>query len=216
MFTKTIITFILIISTALSIQIIGQNDYIGEIGISGGGAYYLGDANSIPFMNLQPAYGIFYRHRLDERFALKFDLFKSTIVGGTTSFKNNIHNLDACYEFNFFDLEQNPYKRNTRKISTYIFAGLGIVNYQYNGGQQFSTSIPFGVGIKIKLAERLNFNSHWTTRLVHTDKLEDVSSLSNPGGMNGSNFTNNDLHNTFTIGFSYDIFKNECDCKDKK
>jgi hypothetical protein len=57
-----------------------QEDYKAEIGLMGGGAYYLGDANSLVFMNLQPAYGGFFRYRYDDRIATKVEWNKTNIT----------------------------------------------------------------------------------------------------------------------------------------
>ncbi len=42
-----------------------------EIGILGGGAYYIGDINNTHFNNLQPIAGITYRTNFDRRISFK-------------------------------------------------------------------------------------------------------------------------------------------------
>ena len=216
MFSKRIRLYLSCLFTLFYTLLFSQEDFKAEIGLMGGGAYYLGDANTLPFMNLQPAYGGFFRYRHDDRTATKIEWNKTKITATDPVFTNSVNVLDLTWEFNFFDLEQNPYKRRTRLLSTYIFGGLGFITFPYLSAQSFNMSLPFGVGMKLKLADRLNFNVQWSTRLAFTDKLEGVALLNDPAKLNGSSISNKDLLSTLTAGFSLDIWKNECDCKDKK
>ena len=193
-----------------------QDDYRAEIGLSNGGAYYLGDANNQLFKNTQLAYGAFFRYRFNTRVAIKAEFDRAKISWDGNATGNQVNALDACAEFNFFDLEQNPNRMMSKTFSPYIFAGVGLMNYLYIGNSSFSGSIPFGVGMKVKLTERLNFNAQWSNRLTFSDNMEGIAALNNNNNLNGTNFTNNDLLSTFTLGISYDIWRNECDCKDFK
>lgn len=190
-----------------------KDEYLAEIGVTGGGAYYLGDANNQQFKNTQLTYGAFFRYRINTRIALKAELNRAKIIWDGNSTGNQVNALDACGEFNFFDLEQNPNKRLSRTFSPYIFAGIGVMNYLYIGNTTFKPSVPFGVGFKLKLADKWNLNAQWATRILMSDQMEGISSLNNANDLNGSNFTNNDILSTLTIGISYDIWQKQCDCK---
>jgi len=198
-----------------------QDEYKAEIGIDGGGSYYLGDANSQLFNNMQLAYGGFFRYRFDTRLAAKIELTKTSVFG--QGFNNNpIYALDLTGEFNFFDLEKNEYKRYSKIFSPYIFVGVGIAIYSDNVTinsegtlipSNTTPSIPFGVGMKVKLGKRWNLNAQWTTRLLFADDVENVPELNNSTNLNGSNPFNNDLLSTLTVGISFDIWKKHCDCE---
>ncbi|MHB9143237.1 MAG: DUF6089 family protein [Paludibacter sp.] len=194
-------------------EVSAQDEYVAEIGLTGGDAYYLGDANNQLFKNNRLAYGAFFRYRFNTRIALRAELNRAKIVWEGNATGNQVNALDACAEFNFFDLDQNPNKRMSKTFSPYIFAGLGLMNYLYTGNITFNASIPFGVGLKVKLTNRLNMNIQWSNRLSMSDQMEGISSLNNNYNLNGSNFTNNDLLSTFTIGIGYDIWRKQCDCK---
>lgn len=198
-----------------SAQVFEKDEYKAEIGVIGGGSFYLGDANKLLFNNLEVAYGGFFRYNFNPRLAVKAELISSTVSG--LGFKPNmIYAGDLTAEFNFFDLERNPYKRFNKTFSPYIFTGLGIFTDMYIG--QFSNfpnfiSLPFGVGMKVKLGKRWNLNAQWSNRLsLLSDNMEDNILFSNPNNLNGSNIFNNDLLSTVTIGLSYDIWKKKCDC----
>jgi hypothetical protein len=195
-----------------AVQLSAQDVYRAEIGINGGGSYYLGDANSTLFKNMNLAYSGYFRYCFNTRLAAKLEVTKPNI------FNNNILAADLTGEFNFFDLEKDEYKRFSKTFSPYIFAGLGVMSYTYiNVSNQTSTkltpSIPFGIGMKVKLGKRWNLNTQWTTRLLLADDLEGVPALNDPNGLNGTNILNNDFLSTFTVGISFDFWKKVCDCK---
>ncbi len=116
--------------------------------------------------------------------------------------------LKFCGEFNFFDLERNPYKRLSKTFSPYIFAGVGVIY-----SDSLKASIPFGIGMKVKLSHRWNLNVQWSNRLSFGDNLEGVNKLNNTSNLNGTNLFNNDLLSTLTLGISYDIWKKDCGCE---
>ena len=204
---KLIRFFILGVFALLSVHLAAQDEYHAEIGVNGGGSYYLGDANSQLFNNMQFAYSGFFRYCLNPRLAAKIEI-ANTVVS-ETGFKNQARATDVCGEFNFFDLEKNEYKQFSKTFSPYIFGGFGGVVYS----QSFTMSIPFGIGMKVKLGNRLNFNAQWTTRLLLADNLEGLPAFNNSHGLNGTNLFNNDILSTFTIGLSVDIWKKLCDCE---
>lgn len=192
-----------------------ENDYRAEIGLLGGAAYYIGDANQTLFKDLTPDYGVLFRYRFTTRWAARAELTRTSVKGGNdvATFDNPVNVLDFCGEFNFFDLEKNKYKLYSKTFSPYIFVGLGAMNYKYDDIQQFGISLPFGVGMKVKLGGRFNLNFQYSHRLLFKDDLEEGIALFNdPYGLNGSNFLNNDLLSTLTIGLTFDIWKRECDC----
>ena len=218
----SVICVFILFTTQLSAQDWSTDEYKAELGVNGGGSFYLGEANSVLFAYPQLAYGGFFRYKLNARLAVKAELSTATIAGMGIK-PNNVYAGDFTGEFNFFDLEKNQYKRFSKIFSPYIFAGLTLMTDVYNKQVWPEFGIPFGIGIKVKLNKRWNFNAQWCTRLMLADNLEGLSAPSNgitptndfyndPNGLNGSNFLNNDLLSTFTIGFSVDIWKKQCDC----
>ncbi len=183
-----------------------QSEYIAELGVNGGISYLLDDKNSIPFKSPYLNLGLIYRHNFNERFSAhlawnnsKNRYFRQGFPADTLM----LNMFDLCGEFNFFDLIKRQYKPKSRDFSPYIFAGTGFAFNQYQSG----INIPFGVGMKYKLGNRFNFNIQWTHRLMFNDRIEGVE-----GALNGSNFMNNDLISTFTIGLTFDFWKRPCDC----
>ncbi len=196
-----------------------QNKSKAEIGINGGLSYYLGDANSTLFKNQELAYGVIYRQKLNPRFAIhanwnytKVKGSKELYNGTLIEFSNPVNVIDLCLEFNFFDLETKKYKPMSRSFSPFLYAGLGYSWYDYEGDSQNSSTIPFGVGFKWIATSRLNLNIMWTHRLFMSDMLEGNTRLNNLAGLNGSNIFNQDLLSSLTIGITFNIWNEGCDC----
>jgi hypothetical protein len=212
-------------SIHLSAQKFEKDEYRAEIGMNGGGSFYIGDANYFLFNNTRVAGSGFFRYRFNPRLALRTELTYATVgFEKTSGIKDNTVFIgDICGEFNFFDLEQNPYKRYSKTFSPYVFTGISMLTDVYNG--QLKTLLPelglaFGVGMKVKLNKHWNLNAQWSNSLLFADNLEGTSAinatndpLNNSNNLNGSNIFNNDLISTFTIGLSYNIWEKQCDCR---
>lgn len=206
--------FIISVFALFSANTFSQVNYNIEIGVSGGGSYYLGDANSQLFNNMQQAYSGFFRYNLNPRFAFKAEFTKvSQIVGPNNSFVNKTVNIgDLCAEFNFFDLEIHESNRFCKKFSPFIFTGIGIMTDVYTNQKAPEACLPFGVGMKLKLAERWNLSVQWSNRLLFSDNLEDNPKYNNSDNLNGSNVFNNDLLSTITFGISFNFWEKRCNC----
>ena len=215
-----IIGLLFLFCTAFNISNINaQEDYRAEIGINGGGSFYLGDANTTLFKNMQPTFGLIYRHKLNPRIAGHISWNSTSVAIDTLSvdgtlgkFKNPVNVIDICGEFNFFDLEKKEYRPFSKTFSTFLFAGIGGMLYEYENSTNVTASIPFGVGFKVMLGERFNLNLMWSNRILLSDKLEGIASLNNAAGLNRTNIFNNDLLSTISVGLTFNIFKEKCDC----
>ena len=187
-----------------------QENYRAEIGINGGGSFYLGDANKVLFKNIEPSFGLIYRQKFNQRIAAHINWNNTHVLD------NTVNTIDFCGEFNFFDLEKKEYKPFSKIYSTFIFAGVGGMMYDYETTKNsIAVSIPFGAGFKVMLGERFNLNLMWSNRLSFSDKLEGKENLNDATGLNGTNIFNNDLLSTISIGLTFNIFKEKCDCSNE-
>ena len=176
-----------------------------EVGLFGGGSYYLGDLNpTMHFMLTKPAYGAVARLNLDSRWAVKLSGYRGAIAGDDNisnavegrelKFQSDITDISAVIEFNFF----NYITGSTRNfIAPYIFGGISYVffspeadgvklrdlgtegqNVGFDERSRYQTNqiaIPFGFGFKYSLNKRLGFAIEWGLRKTFTDYLDDVS-----------------------------------------
>ena len=229
-----------------------QDEYRAEIGLQGGANIYTGDVNTVAkpdyflqnMKNIQPDFGLFFRYRFNPRTALRLGYDYSTVNGSYTynvntsqQLSQTLHIVDMTGEYNFFDLENDPYKRYSKKYSPYIFAGLGVIyipDAETLFQKKYAPTIPFGIGLKWKMAKRWNLNVQWTNQLLLSDNLEgtirlDYGELIKDWDLNGNpvwpndlspiptwtkriNPMNNDLLSGLTVGISFDFWKKGCDC----
>lgn len=175
-----------------------------ELGLSAGGAAYMGDLNPYnPVKISGPSGGLFAKLNFTPRFALGVhytygqvtaDDAKSTNTHFKTrnlNFSTTLNEISLLAEISFFDM----FKVNARKYSPYIFFGAGNLFFEpktnYNGAtyllRNYKTEgqeepyanntlvIPFGVGVKYKVTERLNVFTQIGFRTALTDYIDDVS-----------------------------------------
>jgi hypothetical protein len=178
---------------------------IMEVGVFGGGSYYLGDVNpSGHFKGTKLAYGILARYNFDTRWAIKLSGYRGTLKGEASqswflpnrglSFETPITDISAVAEFNFL-----PYFTGSKRnwITPYIYAGIGMfffsptsggVNLQplgtegqqvgYQGRKPYALvgfDVPFGLGAKISLGQRFGLTVFWEMHKAFSDYLDDIS-----------------------------------------
>lgn len=208
---------LLLMAPVVDAQQLVRDEYRAEIGVTGGVGNYLGEANASLLKYFQPVVGGIFRYKVNQRIAFRAELTTTNVAGDGIT-KNNIYTGDLCGEFNFFDLEQNPFKRFSKTYSPYIFTGLCLMTDVYHAQTLPVAGIPFGMGLKVKIASRLNLNIQWTSRLMLVDNLEGTTSpgitdiYNNNKQLNGSNIFNNDMTSAFTVGITLDIWKRACNC----
>lgn len=214
---------------------LGQDDpFRAEIGLQVGANSYSGDVNTIADLNnytknldnLSTEVGMLFRYRFSKRLALRAGYEFSSVKGnyryrdGNEQYRvilnNPLHAVDIWGEFNFFDLENNPYKRFSKRYSPFIFMGIGAIQMpQYkSGNSNICLTLPVGFGFKMKMAERLNFNVLLTHRISLGDGLEGVSRWDNPAPTTISNLMNNDQLTGISVSLSYDFWRRNCNCNE--
>ena len=151
--------------------------YYMEAGILGGGSYYLGDANKIPFNYMLPTGGLFLKYKFDGHWELKL---QSTVgQAGIGIFdgvmqKTTFGDLALIAEFNFFN----------------------------KGGAPI---LPFGLGVKWYFADRLNLGLYWSTqKTLYNDNFDLID---NPLKLRKGLWINNDWYSTLAVYFSVNFWE---------
>ena len=204
--------FLLLLAGLVNAQ---EDTYFAEIGVHGGSSYYFGDANNVLFKNAQLSYGLIYRQKFNPRLAAHLNLNSTTVAGdglitnGTFfPYNNRVNTLDLAGEFNFFSYERKEYLPFSKTFTPFVFAGVGGVL----GNSVATMSLPFGLGFKMMIGDRLNLNIIWSNRLMFSDDLEGEVEFNEPAGLNGTNIFNNDMLSTLSVGITLNIWKKKCDC----
>lgn len=131
-----------------------------EIGIFGGGAYYIGDLNpSSHFLQTSPAGGVIYRYNFNPRFAVRANFFITRVEGSDAvskfnpernlSFRSVINDASVVFEFNFL-----PFIAGNSKypFTPYVFAGVTL--FHFNPQASLDSSIVDQTG-------KVLYNSGW-------------------------------------------------------
>lgn len=195
-----------------------------ELGINAGAAGYIGDINpSHLFKPSGIAFGAYVKRNLDPYWAIGLHYNYGKIKGydansddaglrtRNLNFSTSLNELSLQVDFNFLEYFSGGGIKN---FTPYIFAGIGGVLFnpkaKYNGEtfelkyyqtegkkyKNYAVSIPYGVGMKYRIGERLGIFTQLGYRTAKTDYLDDVGdrypgvpvisdpSNQNPGGVN--------------------------------
>ncbi len=224
---KRIIFFLLTCCFLFTGNIFAQQ-YLYEVGVTGGAAFYSGDANNYSlFQQPKAVMGVMIRRNLNFRTALKLDVLQATVgnstlnssnvlPGNTTldglKFKSKFYDVNAHLEYSFFSYSDSFEFKQTRRFTPYIFAGMGYT--QVSSPQSMGRlNFPFGVGVKLKIGRRLNVGAEYSVSLLMSDRLEGLSALDSPYGIStGSGFKNNDIYSYLKVYLTFDIIQKGCNC----
>ena len=208
------------------------NAQIHEIGAFIGGSNFIGDVGSTTYINPDKlAFGVLYKWNKSPRHAYRFSYNQSTVSGNDLdsdetgrnrrgySFRNNIKELSAGLEFNFFDFNLHDYHT---KVTPYIHSGLSYFFYDdlyINAGEthKYKTSssiaIPMTLGIKSNVTPHFVIGAEIGARYTFTDNIDG----SNPTNSNFSdlrfgNLNNNDWYVFSGITLTYTFGQKPCYC----
>jgi len=198
--TAVLITIILLIQTGIYSQTM-------EVGLFGGGSYYLGDINpGMHFQQIKPAVGVIARYNYDTRWSLRLSAITGKVVGDDAiskkypkrnlKFKSPITEIASVVEFNFF-----PYVNGSayNYFTPYIFCGASYfffdprvngVNARVNG---------------VKLAE-LQYTDTIVSQNLITSANDTI--VNNYYGTENVKYKRHGFAIPFGIGFKYSISQN--------
>ena len=111
-------------------------------------------------------------------------------------------------EFNFFPYSDKFAYAGAKRITPYVFLGLGIT---YGTGNEafFGPNIPLGVGVKYKIKNRINLGCEISFRKLFGDKFDvtngDNAILDNPYQISGSILKNIDWYSFLLLSVTWDF-----------
>ena len=197
-------------------------EYNMELGGMAGGSLYIGDANSSSLGSVSFAGGVLARYNINPRMAVKGNLaigrIKGTTVGKDNKFPDgahatfgrNVYELGAQYECHFFAYGTGAGYKDSRRIAPYLLGGVGLTYAPKPANHVFALNIPIGLGVKYKLAERINMGVEWTVRFTTSDRLDVTSTsglmLDDPYGIDSKGMKNKDSYSWLMLYVSYDMF----------
>lgn len=160
------------------------------------------------------------RFPLNPRMAVKTQLSYLNLKGSTEGQKNfypalpdapgtdrlaysvsdAVVDASALYELHFLPYGYlRDYKGHCRLVP-YLQMGFGLTYGK--AGKAFTANIPLGVGVKYKVAERLNLGLDWLVHFTLSDKLDGLEA---PLGISSSGFRNKDHYSALSLTLTYDL-----------
>ena len=196
-------------------------EYRYEVGAMAGGCTYYGDANYIsPLDNLGIMGGVLFRYNINPRMAVKADFAVARISGttaggdnsfpgGDVEFARTLYELGAQYECHFLAYGDGTGYKQSRRLAPYLLAGLGVTYAPAPAKHVFTPNIPVGVGLKWKVASRLNFGCELSYRFTFSDNLDVVNksgaTLDDPYGIESGIMKNKDGYSFLSVFLTYDL-----------
>lgn len=162
-----------------------------EVGVTGGLSYYNGDLNpGKQFYNNGLALGGVLRYYDNMRWAFRFQYSNMSLqaadetgyyVPAKDSFTSKVNDFALLAEFNFFDYWTGS---NRDFFTPYLMLGFSVFNYNstttnLNGDVSekepaTSFSIPFGLGFKYSLTNRIGVTLEW---MIHKSAKDNIDAV---------------------------------------
>ncbi|WP_269221750.1 MULTISPECIES: DUF6089 family protein [Flavobacterium] len=203
---------------------------IHEIGVFLGGSNYIGDIGSTTYIAPnEPAFGILYKWNKSPRHSYRFSYTQSQISGDDKesseigrknrkySFVNNIKELSAGLEFNFFDFNLH---QESPKFTPYVYSGISYFFYDelyLISGETKKNNIKNSIAIPMTLGVKTNFSRNFVLglevgiRYSFTDNI-DGSNPSDSNMYKFGNLNNNDWYVFSGVTLTYTFGEKPCYC----
>lgn len=177
---------LLMVATALSLKAQDEPEYRMEIGVGAGMMGYLGDFNGSLTKDLQPMGSVVARYNFNPYMGLKlsgsYDKLKGSSADVKTyypdyqeqpyEFSNSLVDVSLTYELNFLPYGTGRDYLGAKRLTPFVFAGLGATYASGGGNNAFTANVPLGLGVKYKAGKRLNVGLEWAIHLSLSDKLD--------------------------------------------
>lgn len=221
---KLITLFLLTTLLTLGMKAQTESTYRKEIGIGIGLTNYLGDFNGTLTKGMQPQVSLIYKRVFNPYSALKFDLGYANIKGKSSdnstfypqyseevlTFKKSLFDLNVSYEYNFLPYGTGNDYRGAVRFTPYITIGLGATLATGEGSTAATANMPIGLGVKYKVAKRMNLALEWAFHPTMSDKLDGSEA---PYGIESSGiFKNTDCYSTLRATLTYSFSANCPSC----
>lgn len=206
---------LLMLAAMLNMNAQTDDEYLMEIGGGVGFLGYLGDYNNVLTRDLQPMATLLVRRNLNPymglRLATSFGKLKGderdvkTIYPSTGvtpySFSRTLTDVSLTYEYNFWPYGTGHDYYGAKRLTPFVFLGLGGTYAGGDGSSVFTANVPIGLGLKYKVGQRMNVGVEWAMHFSMSDKLD---GRKDPYGITSSGmFKNTDCYSVLQLTLSY-------------
>lgn len=207
----------LLLATALPASAQSDYEYRMEIGAGVGLVAYEGDFNGSITHGMQPMASALVRRTFNPYLALRFAAAYGKLKGSSKNvktympeyvdtpyeFANSLVDVSATYEYNFWPYGTGHDYRGAQRLTPFIFAGLGATYASGSGNNVFTANVPLGLGVKYKVATRLNLGIEWAMHFSMNDNLDGVK---DPYGIQSTGmFKNTDCYSMLQLTLTYSL-----------
>lgn len=208
---------------------IQAQEYKYEIGGAGGASFYMGDANrSRLYLHSGMSGGFLFRYNLNFLWSIKTGLFVANVSGksedsnntfpftGQASFHRTLAELGTQVEFNFFRYSDKYAYLGTKPYTPYLFTGVG-VTYASGNKAFIGANLPFGIGLKYKLKNRMNIGIEFSMRKLFDDDFDVTEkttgwNLDKPFNIESGFLKNRDWYSFTMIFLTWELGTREDPC----
>lgn len=215
---------LLMLAAMLNMNAQTDDEYLMEIGGGVGFLGYLGDYNNVLTRDLQPMATLLVRRNLNPymglRLAASFGKLKGderdvkTIYPSTGvtpySFSRTLTDVSLTYEYNFWPYGTGHDYYGAKRLTPFVFLGLGGTYAGGDGSSVFTANVPIGLGLKYKVGQRMNVGVEWAMHFSMSDKLD---GRNDPYGITSSGmFKNTDCYSVLQLTLSYSFMQKCTTC----
>ena len=207
--------FVLLLQAVTMLRAQDENEYLMEAGAGAGLVSYEGDLNGSIASNMQPWGALLVRRVITPYMALRGSVAYGKLKGDSRdvttyypelqqnpiAFSHTLLDVSVTYEYNFWPYGTGRDYRGAKRLTPFVFGGVGATHV--SGGQKSVTTanIPLGLGVKYKLADRLNLGIEWAVHFSLSDKLDGVE---DPYGIKSTGmFRNKDAYSVLQLSLTY-------------
>ena len=195
-----------------------QPEYRLELGGGVGLMSYQGDFSGSLLKNIQPMGGTVAKDKLNPRMSwsgvLNYGQLKGSSANAETwypaltdsvvTFSTSLVDFNVCFEYNFWPFGTGREYFGAKPITPFIAIGAGLAFAKPNGTSAVGFQVPIGVGVKYKLAQRLNLTAELLMHITGSDKLDGIA---DPYGIKSTGmFKNTDCFTTLQVSLTYDLW----------
>ena len=206
---------LLMLAAMLNMNAQTDDEYLMEIGGGVGFLGYLGDYNNVLTRDLQPMATLLVRRNLNPYMGLKLAASFGKLKGderdvktvypstGVTpySFSRTLTDVSLTYEYNFWPYGTGHDYYGAKRLTPFVFLGLGGTYAGGDGSSVFTANVPIGLGLKYKVGQRMNVGVEWAMHFSMSDKLD---GRNDPYGITSSGmFKNTDCYSVLQLTLSY-------------
>ncbi len=193
-------------------------EYRMEIGGGVGLMGYLGDFNGNLTKDLQPMATVVARRVFNPYSALRMSVSYGKMKGSSADvetyypdyeenpyeFDNSLYDVGVAYEYNFWPYGTGRDYRGAKRLAPFVFAGVGLTLADTGEKTKATFNVPLGIGVRYKVANRLNLTLDWA---VHFSQSDELDGAKDPYYIESSGlFKNTDCYSALQLTLTYSFW----------